>query len=210
MGHPSNTDGLKPIRLAVPGELRAGSLVLRSWDTDDVDDFERAILESLDHLRPFMPWVALEPVSFDDRVIRIERWAREAKQGTDWTVGVFVDGAVAGSAGLHQRREPGLLEIGYWVHRSFTGRGVATLASYLLTEFAFQNERTDAVEIWHDRANHRSGGVPRRLGFELIEERPADPDARAPGDEGIDCRWRITRAKWPLRRPPIDDVLLRS
>lgn len=210
LGHPSNTDGLRPIRLAVPDELRAGSLLLRTWDPEEVDEFERAVLENLEHLRPWMPWVALEPVPIEDRVGRIERWAREAREGTDWSVGVFVDGAVAGSAGLHQRRDPGVLEIGYWLGESFTGRGVATLASYLLTEFAFENEGTEAVEIWHDRANHRSGGVPRRLGFELIEERPADPYARAPGDEGIDCRWRITRANWPLRRPSPEDVLLRT
>jgi ribosomal-protein-serine acetyltransferase len=203
------SDQTRSIRLAIPEELRAGSLVLRSWRADDVPSFQQAVLENLDHLRPWMPWVATEPVPIEERAALVERWARAADEGTDWMVGIFLDGLVAGSAGLHQRRGPGVLEIGYWVHRSFTGRGIATLTSYLLTEFAFGNEKTDAVEIWHDSANVRSGVVPRRLGYEFVDERPADPGGGSPGDAGTDYRWRATRTTWPERRPTFDSVMLR-
>jgi len=42
---------------------------------------------------------------------------------------VIVDGEIAGSIGLHGRIGPGALEIGYWVHRAWTRRGLATAAS---------------------------------------------------------------------------------
>jgi hypothetical protein len=36
--------------------------------------------------------------------------------------------------------------------------------------------------------------VPEKLGFELVAEEP-DPK-QAPGDCGIECRWRVTRQQW--------------
>jgi hypothetical protein len=53
-----------------------------------------------------------------------------------------------------------------------------------------------AVEIWHDRANVASGGVPRLLGYRLVGHRPARGSERAPGDEGIECQWLVTREEW--------------
>lgn len=157
----------------------------------------RAVLENIEHLRPFMAWISAEPLPIEDRYALVQRWATLIEQGTDWPCGIFVDGSVAGSSGLHQRRGPKTLEIGYWVHKDFTGRGLATLAARLLTGLAFVTPETEAVEIWHDRANQKSAGVARRLGYELVGEQAAEPGAEtAPGEEGVDWIWRMTRTSW--------------
>jgi ribosomal-protein-serine acetyltransferase len=63
-----------------------------------------------------------------------------------------------------------------------------------LTDVAFTRGDIERVEIHHDRANAASAGVPRALGYELVRERPDAVDA--PGEEGVDCTWVITRDRW--------------
>src|SRR3954453_8810297 len=45
------------------GRIASVNLVLRAWEDDDAVALGRAIAESLEHLRPWMPWVAFEPQS---------------------------------------------------------------------------------------------------------------------------------------------------
>ena len=72
---------------------------------------------------------------------------------------------------------PGGLEIGYWVHRAWTRRGLATAATAALVDQAFRLPGVDRVEIIHDELNVASGKIPRKLGFTEIERRPLDPPA---------------------------------
>src|SRR5205085_1997863 len=81
--------------------------------------------------------------------------------------------------GLHTRRGTGVLEIGYWVHRAWTRRGIASAAAGALTTTAFGLHGIERVEIRCDATNAASAGAPQRLGFALesIVFRPADPHA---------------------------------
>jgi ribosomal-protein-serine acetyltransferase len=54
----------------------------------------------------------------------------------------------------------GGLEIGYWVHGDWTGRGIATDAAVALTDAALGLPGIDWVEIYHDAANVASGRIP--------------------------------------------------
>ncbi len=96
--------------------------------------------------------------------------------------------AAAGCTGAAGRD---ILEIGYWVHRDFLRRGVATEASRLLRDAALEAEGIEHVQIHCDRANAASNAVPERLGFTLIAENRIEPEA--PAEEGVDCVWRFSR-----------------
>jgi RimJ/RimL family protein N-acetyltransferase len=54
--------------------------------------------------------------------------------------------------------------------------------------------QSSQTEIHHDKANVASAGVPRKLGFALLAEVP--DEIRAPGEIGIECRWRMERDQW--------------
>ncbi len=101
------------------------------------------------------------------------------------------DGAVVGSCGLMARIGPGGLEIGYWLHPDYVGRGIATLAIGMLTSEAFRIG-ADYVEIVHDTANVRSTGIPRRLGFTEIKRRPQILVNSSEAD-GVVIVWRRDR-----------------
>jgi ribosomal-protein-serine acetyltransferase len=172
-------------------------LVLRTWKTEDADALADAIAGSIDHLLPWMPWAAGEPVPIEDRRRLIDEWQRAPAAGGEVVYGVFLEGAVIGGCGLHQRVGPGALEIGYWIHADHIRRGYATELTAALTEVAFTIEGIERVEVHHDRANVASAGVPRALGYEFVTDRP---DAiTAPGEEGIDSTWVMTRARWAER-----------
>lgn len=151
-------------------------------------------MESAEHLRPWMGFMAQEPPTLEQRRDRIAKWGREWSQGGDVLLGVFRGPAVAGSCGLHRRRGPSGLEIGYWIHRRFLRQGLATRAVRLLTDAALSMPPVDHVEIHHDKANVASSGVPRRLGYRFVGEQP--DETHAPAEIGVDCAWRIDRGDW--------------
>ena len=165
---------------------------LRHWRVEDADAQGRAIEQSLDHLRPWMPWVQEEPKPREQRVAMIREWEAERRAGGDELLAVRRDGVVVGSCGLHRRIGPGGLELGYWIHPAHVRQGLATEVVRQLCERAFADPRIDRVEIHHDRANVASGGVPAKLGFELVGDTPRAP--QAPGEEGVERVWRLTRA----------------
>ena len=171
---------------------------LRHWQVEDAGAQARAIEESLAHLRPWMPWAADEPKPLGARVQMIREWEAERRAGTGEYLAVWLDGDVAGSCGLHRRIGPSGVEIGYWVHPAYTRRGVATEVARQLCERAFSDPEVERVEIHHDRANVASGGVPPKLGFERVGDTPRAP--QAPGEEGVERVWRLTRAAWTAAR----------
>lgn len=182
----------------MPVEIVQGALVIRSWDLADAEQLSLAIAESIEHLRPFMPWIAFEPQSVEQRRELIAGWLKAEADGGDLVVGVFLDGRVVGGSGLHTRLGAGGLEIGYWVHRDYTRRGIASSVSAALADHAFARPDIDRVEIHHDVANVASEGVPRALGFRHVGDEPRE--IKAPAETGVHRIWRITRPEWTAAR----------
>jgi ribosomal-protein-serine acetyltransferase len=181
-----------PERLEGPG-----GFVLRRWVPADAEALARAVTESIDRLRPWMAWIADEPLPIDRRRALIAEWEQDFSRGSGAPMGVFLDGRIAGGSGLHDRLDPGGLEIGYWIHPAFLRRGLATRAARILTGAAFAVPGISRVEIHHDKANRASAGVPRKLGFRWLGEAPDEP--AAPADLGIEWRWRIEKEAWLAR-----------
>jgi ribosomal-protein-serine acetyltransferase len=144
-----------------------------------------------------MPWAADEPIGIVQRRAMLEQWEAEWHAGGDVVMGIFCREAAVGGCGLHRRIGPGGLEIGYWVHPQHLHQGVATQATRLLVTAAFSVPDVTHVEIHNDKGNTASAGVPQKLGFILIDERPDAP--RAPAEIGIEQRWRMHRDQWEPR-----------
>ena len=173
-----------------PNELVVRAPVtLRRFRAEDNDALYRAVAESLDHLRPWLPWA--QDYSRESAEQYLAGSIRHWDEGTEYNYAILTDGVLVGSIGLMARIGPGGLEIGYWVHRAHAGRGLATAAAAALVEQAFRLPGVDHVEIVHDELNVPSGKIPARLGFTEIERRPLDPPA--PGGTGIGVVWRLTR-----------------
>jgi RimJ/RimL family protein N-acetyltransferase len=141
-----------------------------------------------------MPWIKFEPQSVNQREELIRSWNEAWEDRTEFVMGIFLDDRVVGGTGLHLRGDENTLEIGYWVHVDYIGRGIATQVSQALTETTFALwEEIDTVVIVHDEANTASGKVPARLGFEHVLTEQREPEA--PGESGVMYRWEKKRAK---------------
>lgn len=185
----------------LPDHAVGARLTVRRWTLDDVDRMAVAIDESLDHLRPWMPWVAFEPLSRADRVELVEGWTSDWEAGGDVVAGFFLGELPIGGGGLHHRVGPDALEIGYWVHVDHVGHGYASEAASVLTSLAFTVPGIERVEIHHDTNNEASAAVPRRLGFTWLGAFVDEP--LAPAECGVESRWSMARADW-LDRPTHD------
>ncbi len=142
-------------------------LVLRCWNPVDVPLLQAAINESLEHLRPWMPWANSEPQDIETKIERMRHWRAKFDLGQDFVYGIFSrdETRVLGGTGLHTRVGEGAREIGYWIHKDYINQGLASEASAALVRVAFEIDRVARIEIHCDPGNARSAAVPRKLGF---------------------------------------------
>ena len=172
-------------------------LVLRCWNPADAPLQAAAILESREHLLPWMPWAAKEPVELSQRMqwLRICRGNFDLDQ--DYIYGVFnlEETKVLGGTGLHTRAGEAVREIGYWIHKDHTHQGLATELSAALTRVAFEIDQVERVEIHCDPNNTYSAAVPRKLGYVFegtLRARSQNSDG-SPSDSMI---WTMLRAEY--------------
>lgn len=156
-------------------------LIVRCWNPEDAPLLKEAIDASIEHLRPWMPWVENEPEELSAKVERLRRFRGNFDLGVEFVYGIFDadESRVIGGTGLHTRIGPGALEIGYWIRADEINKGFATEVTAALTRAAFEVHEVHRVEIRCDPLNHRSAAVPRKLGYVYegtLRERFPQPD----------------------------------
>jgi RimJ/RimL family protein N-acetyltransferase len=185
----------------VPETMELDGALLRRWTPDDTDVLHTAVLESFEHLHPWMPWATETPrfaVSQEYIDGSILRWS----DGTAFEYGIFdLDGrTLLGTIGLHALSDPDALEIGYWLHVAHTGRGLMTKAAAALTDVALSLPGIERVEIHCDEANRPSAAVPSRLGYQMVEVRDHPPGP--PAESGRRLIWVMRRDEDPAPDRP--------
>jgi ribosomal-protein-serine acetyltransferase len=180
------------VSLSPPERVSVGPVTIRRWVDADAAPLHALILANLDHLRPWMAWIAAEPLSLSERGAKIGEWTRRWDEGVDFPYAIADrSGGLLGGCGLHRRSGPAGLGVGYWVRGDRVGQGIATRAVAALVEAAFSIDGVDHVEIRHDVANVASRRVPEKNGFELVGESPHQ--AVALFEVGVDVTWRRRR-----------------
>ncbi len=150
-------------------QIQTSRLLLRCWDPKDTTALKTTTAETLDDLKQFMPWAWKEPTTYEDTVMLLRRWRSRFDADEDYVYGIFPpdESRVLGGCGLHKRVGRDALEIGYWVHKDFSCRGLATEAAAALTRAAFEIQGVKRVEIHCHPDNLRSAAVARKLGYTM-------------------------------------------
>ncbi len=161
---------------------------LRRWQWENQRELAEVAGDSAEYIGAWLTWATngygeLEAAEF------LKATAREWADGTNYDYAIFTGGDLVGGAGLI--RHPDRMEIGYWLSRHHTGRGLVTRAARLLTAEAFRLGAAE-VEIKHDELNTASGAVPARLGFSLTGDE-VDDQPPAPACAGVNRIWRLKR-----------------
>ena len=143
-------------------------LVLRCWQPTDAQKLLDAISASRDHLSRFLYWALDEPADLQTKIDSILLWQANFNLGKDFAYGVFSkdESQVLGGCGLHIRSKfAWTREIGYWIHKDYTGQGLATELTEALTKVGFEVDRLQRIEIHVDPENVASEKVIRKSGY---------------------------------------------
>ena len=152
-----------------PLELTTERLVIRSPSQEAAEGLRAGIEESLDELRPWMPWAdhALTPAEAEENCSNA---AQRFKDGTDHRLHFFLKDSnlFLGGSGLHRIDwSVPSVEIGYWIRSSQTGNGYVSEAVDAIARYAFDELSAKRVVIIASADNEKSWRVAERLGFAL-------------------------------------------
>ena len=157
----------QPRQVPLFEELRGERVIIRPYRHGDEEALREAVVESREHLRPWMPWADTHQTIEESR-----EWVEQAvakwRQREEMILSIWEKetGRFLGGTGLHPRNwDIPSFEVGYWIRRSAEGRGYVTEAMRLLVEYALEELRARRVEIRCDEHNVRSAAVALRLGF---------------------------------------------
>lgn len=178
--------------------IETARTVLRCWQPADAPLLAAAVTASVEHLRPWMPWVDAEPMELAARVKLLRSFRAAFDRDDDYIYGIFTpdESAVLGGTGLHTRLGDDALEIGYWIHVDHVKQGLATEIAAALTKAAFALHHVHRVEIHCDPLNTASASVPRKLGF--VHEATRRQDARRPDGSYRDSMiWTLLGNEFP-------------
>ncbi|MBS1661725.1 MAG: GNAT family N-acetyltransferase [Bacteroidetes bacterium] len=142
-------------------------LLIRSYVPTDAELLQSSINESMEHLRPWIPWAQDEPQPIDWFAQFIRKFRGQFDLGQDAVYGIFnpTETAIIGGTGLHNRVGPEAREIGYWINVNHVDKGYATEAVCALVRTGFEIEKHSLIEIHCASDNVRSNHVPEKLGF---------------------------------------------
>lgn len=169
--------------LAKTYKIETERLIIRCYSPKDAVLFKKAIDESLEHLKPWMPWANNEPESLAAKVEWLRKFRGQFDLGRDYIFGIFnkSEDELIGSTGLHPRTGRQSREIGYWISVRHLKKGYALEATKALTKVGFEIEGLERIEIHCAANNIRSQNIPKKLGYiheATLRHRTIDSDGK--------------------------------
>lgn len=145
--------------------LSTDRLTLVATDLSHVAGLNRAIVASLDELRPWMSWAA-DPSIEQARAFALaseDRWDRLM----GWIFTLIYEGEPCGTVGLDQY-QPMLAqaELGYWIRSDLAGQGLMKEAARAVVDFGFSDIGLHRLELHASPDNLGSIAVAEALGFQ--------------------------------------------
>lgn len=183
-------------------------LVIRCYNPKDAPLLQKSVQESLEHLRPWLPWVKTEPEELKVKIERLRMFRARFDLGENYIYGVFDpnETELIGGTGLHPRVGSNAFEIGYWVNVNHINKGYATEFSAALTKVAFEIENVNRVEIHCDPDNINSAAIPKKLGY-VYEATLRDRTETIDGTPSDSMIWSILREEY-LKSPAVNAKIL--
>ncbi len=162
---------MDPLLIEVPETLATERFMLRIPRRGDGAAVNAAVCDTLNELRPWMPWAQVAPTLEQSETLCCRDHARFHLR-EDLVFLIFErepdggEGVLVGSSGLHRidwavRR----FEIGYWRRAGLQGHGIVTEAVRALNRLAFDRLEARRVEVRMDSDNLPSRKVAERAGF---------------------------------------------
>lgn len=197
------------MELAKTYRIETERLLIRCYEPRDALKMHAAVTNSLEHLRPWVPWARQEPKDLEWVEGFIRMFRGQFDLGQDAVYGIFdkQETELLGGTGLHNRIGKSAREIGYWINVQHIQHGYATEAVSALIRVGFEIERLSRLEIRCAPENTPSRRIPPRLGFrhEMTLRAHATDINGQPADTMV---WSLTRSDYETS--PLRDTVLRA
>lgn len=173
--------GYHSILFSIPESFETERLIVRAPEWGDGALLQEAVKESLEQLRPWMPWAKQVP-TVEEAEVNVRQARLKYLERTDLRLHLIDkrNGRFVGSSGLHRIDwRARKFEIGYWLRTSCTGQGYMTEAVAAIADFAAGQLQANRIEIRCDSRNIRSARVAERLQFTpeaVLRKETCDPD----------------------------------
>ncbi len=163
----------------VPETLETPRLLLRAPRPDDAPELYAAVCDSLPELSLYMSWATPEySLSAARANTEAAIAAFTVREGLRYHFFDRMTGAFVGNASFHHIDwSVPKLELGYWLHSAYTGKGLMREAVSALCDMAEQELGAVRLEIRCDSRNLKSARVAEACGFGLagIRRETRDP-----------------------------------
>ncbi|MFA5303576.1 MAG: GNAT family N-acetyltransferase [Candidatus Nanoarchaeia archaeon] len=103
------------------------------------------------------------PISMEKKFIQntIKNW----KTGEGYEFGIIVNGEVIGCIGLHVNKKDNNAELGYWLAKEFSGKGITTNAVKKVIKFGFNKIKLKRIYAYVIKGNIPSIKILTKSGF---------------------------------------------
>ncbi|TDM25829.1 N-acetyltransferase [Macrococcoides caseolyticum] len=134
--------------------------------------YAEALFNVLDQNRLYLR----EYLSFIDYVKEVEHETQFIKmmltrqaEGTGRLFLIFINGSLQGTIDLHAiSNEHKKAEIGYWISKSYSGKGITTKAVRSICDFGFNTLGLNKISLIADTENQGSNKVALKSGFTFV------------------------------------------
>jgi len=175
-----------------PLELHGSRILLRPITTHDIPAYEKHFIdyEVIRYLADTIPWpYPAHGVKdwMDSHILPLQGKNR-------WIWGLFLFEDISTLIGGIELWRPGSPENrGFWLGRSYWGRGLMTEAANLVTDYAFDQLEFETLVFSNAKGNRRSARIKEKTGARFIRCEPAgfvDPNYT---EREI---WELTKLEW--------------
>ena len=166
---------MRKIMIDFPLPIITPRLLLRQPIMEYVDthEYTKAVTESMDELRQWMPWAQYHPtVNQTEEYIRecCANWILKNNNNVGlplWIIEKASDTFIGHIVMWNISWDVPKLELGFWTRTSHTRKGYITEAANALTRYCFLQLGMRRIEIRCEEKNIRSQSIPKFLGFQL-------------------------------------------
>ncbi|MBP0725818.1 GNAT family N-acetyltransferase [Bacillus sp. RG28] len=141
------------------------NLKLKMLSLQDAEEFFELTIESMDHLKKWLPLIAYN-TKIEDTENFIKSTMKQFAENNGFQAGIWSNGKLAGVIGFHKidwRNKT--TSIGYWLGKGFEGSGLMIKACKAFVNYAIKDLGLNRVEIRVAIENTKSRAIPERLGF---------------------------------------------
>lgn len=164
---------MRPIMVDCPMPIVSPRLLLRPPKMGYIDcyDYTSAVVDSINELRPWMPWASYPPtVELAEEYLRdsCANWIFKTNNNIGLPLFIYdrVSGVFVGSIIIHNIAwDVPRYEFGYWLKTAAFGKGYMQEAVNALARYCFLQLHARRIEIRCEFANVRSKKIPEALGF---------------------------------------------